>query len=242
MKVNFRRWIIGSAFCGSLVVVLVGVLAFATAWNPSGNSCFAHFSDAQFPKWLGCAIAVHETLAGSLIAAAGALFGAWLAFSGLQDQIGMAQENERRNRQLDREKRIQSAANDLDLIRIARGFVKGLANEFPPLDDPQIINGAYAARLLDLHRTGELQISSNAARAPDGNGDSVTTVFGRLRSLADNIHEETKGLSGDMRAGVLRGRDNAVIRQVHALHDLAALLQSKIPGYERMLKDAAAAD
>ena len=242
MKINFRRWIIGSALCGSLVAVLVGVLGFATAWNPSGNSCFAHFFHAQFPKWLGCAIAVHETLAGSLIAAAGALFGAWLAFSGLQDQIGLAQENERRTRELDREKRIQNTGNDLDLMRKACGFVKALADEFSSLDDPPTIAGGYAGRLLDLRRLGELQISSNAARAPDGNGDSVTTVFGRLKMLADNIHEETNGLSADMRAGVLRGRDNSVIKHVLALRELAAILQSKIPRYEKRFEDAVAED
>jgi len=42
--------------------------------------------------WLGCAIAAHETLAGGLIAAAGALFGAWLAYSGLKEQIALLKE------------------------------------------------------------------------------------------------------------------------------------------------------
>jgi hypothetical protein len=42
--------------------------------------------------WLGCAIAAHETLAGGLIAATGALFGAWLAFSGLKEQIAILKE------------------------------------------------------------------------------------------------------------------------------------------------------
>jgi hypothetical protein len=43
--------------------------------------------------WLGCVMAVNETLAGGLIAAAGALFGAWLAFSGLKEQIALEQQN-----------------------------------------------------------------------------------------------------------------------------------------------------
>jgi hypothetical protein len=38
-------------------------------------------------------MATYEVLAGGLIAAAGALFGAWLAFSGLKEQIGLEQEN-----------------------------------------------------------------------------------------------------------------------------------------------------
>jgi len=39
-------------------------------------------------------LATHETRAGGLIAAGGALFGACLAFSGLKEQIGMARANE----------------------------------------------------------------------------------------------------------------------------------------------------
>jgi hypothetical protein len=53
------------------------------------------FAHAKWPMWLGCAIATHQTLAGSLTAAAGALFGAWLAFSGVQEQIAIGQQNAR---------------------------------------------------------------------------------------------------------------------------------------------------
>jgi hypothetical protein len=79
------------------VILLLG---YAHAWAPPSpltpsepaTRCFVNFGFSQFPKWLGCAMAVHETLAGSLIAAAGALFGAWLAFSRLKDQITLLEK------------------------------------------------------------------------------------------------------------------------------------------------------
>jgi hypothetical protein len=43
-----------------------------------------------FPRWLGCALANHETLAGGLIGAAGALFAAWLAWQAVMRQINAA--------------------------------------------------------------------------------------------------------------------------------------------------------
>jgi hypothetical protein len=41
----------------------------------------------DFPRWLGCAVAMHESLAGGLIGAAGALFAAWLAWQAIMRQI-----------------------------------------------------------------------------------------------------------------------------------------------------------
>jgi hypothetical protein len=41
-------------------------------------------------------MASHETLAGGLIAAAAALFGAWLAFSGLKEQIAISERKSAR--------------------------------------------------------------------------------------------------------------------------------------------------
>ena len=55
--------------------------------------------------------------------------------------------------------------------------------------------------------------------------------------LAENLYEETKDLSADVRADVLRRRDSEVINHVDALHQLAGLLRSKIPRYEQKLQE-----
>jgi hypothetical protein len=41
----------------------------------------------SFPRWFGCALAMHENLAGGLIGGAGALFAAWLAWQAIMRQI-----------------------------------------------------------------------------------------------------------------------------------------------------------
>jgi hypothetical protein len=74
------------------VVVVFGLslfifLALALAQTGSGSSC--HWA---FPKWFGCVMAIHETLAGGLIGAAGALLAAWIAWTAVQEQINSERE------------------------------------------------------------------------------------------------------------------------------------------------------
>ena len=56
------------------------VLALAEA----GGLAAGHWA---FPRWFGCVLYVHESLAAGLIAAAGALTAAWIAWSAVQQQI-----------------------------------------------------------------------------------------------------------------------------------------------------------
>src|SRR5689334_16840493 len=82
---------------GSLIVIgaVVGVtvvLAMAVAWGPQSKCA------AQFPKIIGCALASYEALSGGLIAAAGALFAGWLAWSAARDQIAMERTKARTQR------------------------------------------------------------------------------------------------------------------------------------------------
>ena len=123
------RWITASALCFLLVAATIALLAFTAAWTPEGQlRCFADIAHSQFPKWLGCAIATHEALAGSLIAAGGALFGAWLAFGGLQDQIGLARKNERDVSQ----KKILDAAADSSGVSI--GICECIGGRVSPIN------------------------------------------------------------------------------------------------------------
>jgi hypothetical protein len=68
---------------GLLVLVFL-VLALAQ-WG-SGSSC-----RWQFPKWFGCVLDDHDSLAAGLIGAAGALFAAWIAWTTVQRQLAEQQ-------------------------------------------------------------------------------------------------------------------------------------------------------
>jgi hypothetical protein len=62
-------------------------LNLALAQWGSGGSC--HW---QFPKWFGCVLHAHDSLAAGLIGAAGALFAAWIAWTAVQHQINADRE------------------------------------------------------------------------------------------------------------------------------------------------------
>jgi hypothetical protein len=63
-----------------LLTFVFSVMALAQVGN--GGSC--HWA---FPKWFGCVLSTHESLAAGLIGTAGALVAAWVAWSAVQQQI-----------------------------------------------------------------------------------------------------------------------------------------------------------
>jgi hypothetical protein len=102
-----NRLLFGIITATSLIVLVVALLGFADAWSiQPGTRCFEAFATSQFPKWIGCTMAAHEGLAGGLIGAAGALFAAWLAFSGIQRQI--SEERLHRERTYEEAKEVAS--------------------------------------------------------------------------------------------------------------------------------------
>jgi lysylphosphatidylglycerol synthetase-like protein (DUF2156 family) len=100
-SIMIKRWISGLVILCAMVAIAVAILVLVTISDPDhASKCVTEFS----VRWLGCAMAVHETLAAGLLAAIGALFGAWLAFNAVQDQIDMAKRNEREAERLKAER------------------------------------------------------------------------------------------------------------------------------------------
>jgi hypothetical protein len=86
-----RRFGQGIVLAIILVSIIVLLLDLAQSSSTSGKLCAPRLADLKLPmdfsRWLGCALAMHETLAGGLIGAAGALFAAWLAWQAIMRQI-----------------------------------------------------------------------------------------------------------------------------------------------------------
>jgi hypothetical protein len=236
---NHRRWTTGVCLLLLLGTVTAGLLAFATAWTPEASPpCFPTFLQSQFPKWLGCAMAVHETLAGSLVAASGALFAAWLAYAVVQDQIGVARQNEISAERLRQEKVLQDAASDLETMQRADAFIQGLLSTIPDFTDTRTAPGAVAETLLEIRRKGYLHIPFTVERTPDLYGENIKTAITRLATLAESLHEETKALSADQKVGVFRSRNPDAIQLVIALRGLGDFLRGLLPSYEKRLNEA----
>src|SRR5262249_34247950 len=77
------RWREGAVLLALIILVSLAVLAAADGWMIIKDG--AQRCGTQFPKWLGCVVANHENLSGSLIAAGGALFAAWVAWHAVMD-------------------------------------------------------------------------------------------------------------------------------------------------------------
>lgn len=68
---------------------VVGILTFADIYS-GGSACAPSLGASQWPKFLGCAMAHYEGLAGGLIAAAAALITGWVAYWSVKLQLGDA--------------------------------------------------------------------------------------------------------------------------------------------------------
>jgi hypothetical protein len=67
-----------------LIAVLLAFVFSVMALAQVGNGGSCHWA---FPKWFGCVLSTHESLAAGLIGTAGALVAAWVAWSAVQQQI-----------------------------------------------------------------------------------------------------------------------------------------------------------
>jgi hypothetical protein len=106
----FRRIGQSTGITISLLIFIFATLALAQWGN--GASC-----KWAFPKWFGCVLSAHESLAGGLVATAGALVAAWIAWAAVQNQI----HEERARAIADREEAERVLSKDL------RDYADGMA-------------------------------------------------------------------------------------------------------------------
>jgi hypothetical protein len=86
-----RRFGQGVVLAIILLSTIVLVLGLAQSASVGDKLCAPTLTELKlpmnFPRWFGCALAMHENLAGGLIGGAGALFAAWLAWQAIMRQI-----------------------------------------------------------------------------------------------------------------------------------------------------------
>lgn len=130
---------------------LVGIYAIlAAAEMGMSASATAKPCAWKFPKWLGCTLASHESLAGGLIAVGGALFAGWLAWTAVQDQIRADKELSTRREEATYQVIRSELRELLDLIALIwRTVDHTLAHQ----DDGELHhNGAHLVRTLFPNR------------------------------------------------------------------------------------------
>jgi hypothetical protein len=94
-----RRILWGFVIGAVLIIFVISMLAFADNYAPEqAQRCTARFIESRWAAYLGCTMAKHEGLAAGLMGGAGALFGAWLAFDAVQEQI-LVEQNLRKKQE-----------------------------------------------------------------------------------------------------------------------------------------------
>jgi hypothetical protein len=181
------RWTVGLIIAFALMAGVIALLGFVHANSIIQTRCFPSFTSAQWPKWIGCAMAAHENLAGGLIGLAGAIFAAWLAFSGAQDQLAQLNRTTREADRLRAQERFQEAASEIDALKLARGYLESFTGNFPSESDGGYLSFNFIGKLAELNRKAQVYLSQSAASAPRGFGRSITTVMWRLEKLAVRI-------------------------------------------------------
>jgi hypothetical protein len=191
------RWLTVVAVAGGLPLVVIGLLAFADTYAHinSGARCFDTIRSAQFPKWVGCVMAAHESLAGGLIGFAGAIIAAWVAYSAVQDQLRNTNEQLRKAERLRAEERINEAARDIRTLNAARNYLTSFAKRFPEPNHVNFNDFDFAEALSQLYQRAHVYISESASAAPGEFGIRILTVMWRIQFLAENVKaRKEKGL------------------------------------------------
>src|SRR5262245_16559705 len=123
---NWWRIFQGLTVAAGLTAIIIGVLAFAHAWAPEaagGSSmarCFVDIASSQFPKWLGCTMAAHQSLAGGLIGGGGALLAAWIAASVIGEKLSDDRRRELQARQHEIKREINALTASRNALEEAR--------------------------------------------------------------------------------------------------------------------------
>jgi hypothetical protein len=135
-------------------LLLFVFLALALAQAGSGSSC-----RWAFPKWFGCVMATHETLAGSLIGAAGVLLGAWIAWTAVQLQINA----DRERAVADREEAERVLSEDLTYYAEGMAAAWRLLVTAPPRTAPSQIDAraTYEATAYMAERLSRPEYNAN---------------------------------------------------------------------------------
>jgi len=184
---------------GAIVVLCVvsGItvaLAMAVAWGPK-QECVL-----QIPKIIGCAIGAYEGLAGGLIAAGGAVFAGWLAWSAARDQIDLAKRQTAEGALLNLEALHASAEFELSRLATAKETMLRLKER---LLEKSNDTAPQARRLAEMSRRQEF-LSTSQDINTQSMGGKLWESANRLRMLAQHIESRVSTTSAENRPGLFQ--------------------------------------
>jgi hypothetical protein len=174
-----------------------------------------------FPKWFGCAIANHESLAGGLIGAAGTIFAGWLVWSQTREQMDenarLRAINDKRNQDL----KVQTLERDISIFEAAAANIQRILK---PFENAPNDGASFRTVLSELGTRGEL--------IPPAFGyiSQASTVMPTLQATISRLM--------NLRTSLLSTNNDATrLSEINrAIGDNVVLLRELLPDIEREIQ------
>jgi len=197
-ETNVSRRIEGSIIVIVVVGAIAAIMTTVTAWGPH-KDCAA----SAFPYIIGCALGSYENLSGGLIAAGGALFAGWLAWSAVKEQIRLEKQKMLEASIVQLQQRADDLSEQLSSTKAAYASGKHLQRLLrEDLRDPS----PNASKLVELWRRQAFPRTSEGwlSRAI---GASLWDAATRVRDMAKEIEQASNMHSSEVRGNYISTRE-----------------------------------
>jgi hypothetical protein len=212
------------------IVLLISAIMASAVWGGPNTDC----ASAPWYRMPGCAVAVYESLAGGLIAAGGALFAGWLAWSAVREQVEIERRKLRASdiaAQSARADDVSRVVSELKTISDEGGMLLRRIREH--LTDPH----PYATRFLEMWN-GQVFPTSPGSFVSSLTNDQIWNIVSRMRLIAQNLKNELDANRAGMNTNLIMTQANVEAGQ--AVDEFAAALQivrSKLEQQQAWLAD-----
>jgi hypothetical protein len=182
-----KRLVLAATGIGiALVIAVVAVVGLSHAHSPlNAGTCFPEgFLHAQWPKWIWCALGAEQNLAAGLIAAAGALFAAFVIAYAVWQQIAVTLYSREENRieaRLPGLRATQQAA--LNCIRLLEPLVPQLEPEVTAHDQPS--TSSIVPQAISIFASARMQIEGELPNVSEQRRQNLIATFGHLIKAAE---------------------------------------------------------
>jgi hypothetical protein len=220
--INLRKLFVVSTL---LWIFVYAILLIANV-APFKDSC-----PWQFPKIISCALGVRENLAGGLIAAAGALFAAWLAWSAVREQIEQERHRELRTRGQQLEVQRENAENEVTAL-LPYGDRLDQLISLLDIDREKL---AYPAAMGLRHADAVGAPNTILGPIPrDPAGVTVQNLLADLKAMAASIEQRTQ-IYEEQSSGSIFKR---VKEELEVLNETSKRRKDDLLGARNLIQDA----
>lgn len=175
-----KRRVTQGAVIATSIFIAILLLVLAANFAPVDRQC-----PWQFPKIASCLLSARETLVAGLVAAGGALFAAWLAWSAVRDQIDFDAARDAAVKEDIARSKIERARIELAGLSLMAAHIDKFIRSFQGVDASSEWN--YVDDLRKLDKAGGLSFYSQPLPTPVAG--KVSYLANKMNQLASKIKD-----------------------------------------------------